>query len=162
MLPWNRNACRSTTSLESFGRGRRRNRWRDRTRPGCAAWRRPQRHQSRRRVPRREDCGTPPFEDTAGKMNLSVADVGGAVLAVSQFTLYGDVRRGKRPSFDEAARPECARELYEYTVKKIRDAGLLCQTGEFQAMMKVSLVNDGLVTILRDSERSEARRVGYA
>jgi len=94
------------------------------------------------------------FEDTAGKMNLSVADVGGAVLAVSQFTLYGDVRRGKRPSFDEAARPECARELYEYFVAEIRCRGLRCETGQFRAMMSVSLTNEGPVTILLDSSKS--------
>lgn len=93
------------------------------------------------------------FEDEQGKMNRSVAEVSGSILIVSQFTLYGDVRRGKRPSFDEAARPEEARRLYEYAVKKIRDAGLRCETGEFQAMMKVSLVNDGPVTILLDSEK---------
>jgi D-tyrosyl-tRNA(Tyr) deacylase len=93
------------------------------------------------------------FEDEQGKMNRSVAEVAGAILMVSQFTLYGDVRRGKRPSFDEAARPEEARRLYEYAVTKIREAGLRCQTGEFQAMMKVSLVNDGPVTILLDSEK---------
>ena len=93
------------------------------------------------------------FEDEQGKMNRSVAEVSGAILMVSQFTLYGDVRRGKRPSFDEAARPEEARRLYEYAVQKIRDAGLRCETGEFQAMMKVSLVNDGPVTILLDSEK---------
>jgi D-aminoacyl-tRNA deacylase len=93
------------------------------------------------------------FEDEQGKMNRSVAEVSGAILMVSQFTLYGDVRRGKRPSFDEAARPEAARRLYEHAVKKIRDAGLRCETGEFQAMMKVSLVNDGPVTILLDSEK---------
>lgn len=93
------------------------------------------------------------FEDQLGKMNRSVAEVSGAILMVSQFTLYGDVRRGKRPSFDEAARPEEARRLYEYAVKKIRDGGLRCETGEFQAMMKVSLVNDGPVTILLDSEK---------
>ena len=93
------------------------------------------------------------FEDEQGKMNRSVAEVSGAILMVSQFTLYGDVRRGKRPSFDEAARPEEARRLYEYAVAKIRDGGLRCETGEFQAMMKVSLVNDGPVTILLDSEK---------
>jgi D-aminoacyl-tRNA deacylase len=93
------------------------------------------------------------FEDEQGKMNRSVAEVAGAILMVSQFTLYGDVRRGKRPSFDEAARPEEARRLYEYAVTKIRKAGLRCETGEFQAMMKVSLVNDGPVTILLDSEK---------
>jgi D-aminoacyl-tRNA deacylase len=94
------------------------------------------------------------FEDAAGKMNLSVADAGGAVLAVSQFTLYGDVRRGKRPSFDDAARPERARELYEYFVAQIEQRGLRCETGQFQAMMSVSLVNEGPVTILLDSAKA--------
>lgn len=93
------------------------------------------------------------FEDGEGKMNLSVADTGGAVLAVSQFTLYGDVRRGKRPSFDNAARPERARELYEYFVAQIRGRGLRCETGQFQAMMSVSLVNEGPVTVLLDSAK---------
>lgn len=93
------------------------------------------------------------FEDAAGKMNLNVADVGGSVLAVSQFTLYGDVRRGKRPSFDEAARPESARELYEHFVAEIRRRGLRCETGQFQAMMAVSLINQGPVTLLLDSSR---------
>lgn len=91
------------------------------------------------------------FEDGEGKMNLSVTDVGGAVLAVSQFTLYGDVRKGKRPSFDDAARPESARALYEYFVGRIRAAGVRCETGRFQEMMDVELVNDGPVTILVDS-----------
>ncbi len=94
------------------------------------------------------------FEDESGKMNLSVVDAGGAVLAVSQFTLYGDVRRGKRPSFDAAARPERARELYQYFVDKIRAAGLRCETGRFQAMMTVELVNSGPVTILLDSKKA--------
>ncbi|HEY6347945.1 MAG TPA: D-aminoacyl-tRNA deacylase [Candidatus Angelobacter sp.] len=94
------------------------------------------------------------FEDDAGKMNLSVLEKHGAVLVVSQFTLYGDVRRGKRPSFDAAARPEEARRLYEYFVERIRAAGLRCETGEFQAMMDVELVNDGPVTIMLDSEKS--------
>ena len=93
------------------------------------------------------------FEDGAGKMNLSVVDAGGAVLAVSQFTLFGDVRRGKRPSFDAAARPERARELYDYFVERVRKAGLRCEVGRFQAMMEVELVNDGPVTLLLDSER---------
>lgn len=93
------------------------------------------------------------FEDSDGKMNRSVADVGGAVLAVSQFTLYGDVRRGKRPSFDGAARPERARELYEHFVTQIRQRGLRCETGQFQAMMSVSLVNQGPVTVLLDSAK---------
>jgi D-tyrosyl-tRNA(Tyr) deacylase len=93
------------------------------------------------------------FEDEAGKMNLSAAEVGGAVLVVSQFTLYGDVRRGKRPSFDRAARPEEANRLYEHFVQRVRAAGLKCETGTFQAMMDVELVNDGPVTILLDSEK---------
>jgi D-aminoacyl-tRNA deacylase len=93
------------------------------------------------------------FEDEEGKMNRSVADVAGAVLAVSQFTLYGDVRRGKRPSFDQAARPERARELYECFVAQIRQRGLRCETGQFQAMMSVSLTNQGPVTILLDSAK---------
>lgn len=94
------------------------------------------------------------FEDSGGKMNLSVVDVGGAVLAVSQFTLYGDVRRGKRPSFDAAAPPQQARELYEYFVEKIRAAGLRCETGRFQEMMQIELVNEGPVTILLDSAKT--------
>ena len=97
------------------------------------------------------------FEDADNKMNLSVQKLrdgsSGEVLVVSQFTLCGDVRRGKRPSFDAAARPEEARRLYEYFVEKIRAAGVRCQTGEFQAMMDVELVNEGPVTILLDSEK---------
>lgn len=93
------------------------------------------------------------FEDAEEKMNLSVQDSGGAVLVVSQFTLYGDVRRGKRPSFDAAARPEEAKRLYEYFVDKVRAAGLRCETGQFQAMMEVELVNSGPVTIMVDSEK---------
>lgn len=91
------------------------------------------------------------FEDATGKMNLSLAEVGGALLVVSQFTLYGDVRRGKRPSFDAAAAPEQARELYEYFVETVRAAGLRCATGRFQETMQVELVNEGPVTILLDS-----------
>jgi D-tyrosyl-tRNA(Tyr) deacylase len=94
------------------------------------------------------------FEDAEGKMNLSVQDSSGAVLVVSQFTLYGDVRRGKRPSFDAAARSEEARRLYEYFVGKVRAAGLRCETGQFQAMMEVDLVNSGPVTIMVDSEKT--------
>ncbi len=93
------------------------------------------------------------FEDAGGKMNLSVAEVGGALLVVSQFTLYGDARRGKRPSFDAAAPPEQARELYEYFVGQIRAAGLRCETGRFQETMQVELVNEGPVTILLDSAK---------
>ncbi len=94
------------------------------------------------------------FEDAEGKMNLDVAQAGGALLVVSQFTLHGDVRRGKRPSFDRAARPEAARRLYEYFVGRIRAAGLRCETGRFQEMMDVELVNAGPVTILLDSEKT--------
>lgn len=98
------------------------------------------------------------FEDAGGptgmkKMNLSVAEVGGALLVVSQFTLYGDARRGRRPSFDAAAPPDEARALYEYFVEKIRAAGLLCETGRFQETMQVELVNEGPVTILLDSAK---------
>lgn len=93
------------------------------------------------------------FEDDAGKMNLNVADVAGAVLAVSQFTLFGDVRRGKRPSFDAAARPDRARELYQYFVERVRALGLRCEVGRFQAMMDVELVNSGPVTIMLDSKK---------
>lgn len=94
------------------------------------------------------------FEDDSGKMNKSVTEVGGGVLAVSQFTLYGDVRRGKRPSFDDAAPPEKARALYQYFVERIRAAGLRCETGKFQEMMQVELVNDGPVTILLDTSKA--------
>jgi D-aminoacyl-tRNA deacylase len=94
------------------------------------------------------------FDGEQGKgMDRSVADVGGAVLVVSQFTLYGDVRKGRRPSFDAAAPPEAARTLYEDLVRELRAAGLPVATGEFQAMMRVELVNDGPVTILIDSKR---------
>jgi D-aminoacyl-tRNA deacylase len=93
------------------------------------------------------------FEDAAGKMNQAVQEVDGSVLVVSQFTLYGDVRKGKRPSFDAAAPPEKARSLYEYFVERIRAAGLRCETGRFQEMMQVELVNDGPVTILLDSSK---------
>ena len=94
------------------------------------------------------------FEDAGGKMNLSVAEVGGALLVVSQFTLYGDARRGKRPSFDGAAPPEQARELYEYFVAKVRASGVRSETGCFQETMRVELVNEGPVTILLDSAKA--------
>lgn len=93
------------------------------------------------------------FEDEDGKMNRSVLEVSGSVLAVSQFTLYGDVRKGKRPSFDAAAPPEAARRLYEFFVERIRASGLRCETGRFQEMMRVELVNEGPVTILLDSKK---------
>lgn len=94
------------------------------------------------------------FEDSDGKMNRSVQDVSGSVLVVSQFTLYGDVRRGKRPSFDAAALPVEARRLYEFFVDRVRAAGLRCETGRFQEIMQVELVNEGPVTILLDSAKA--------
>lgn len=93
------------------------------------------------------------FEDDNGKMNKSVREAEGSVLAVSQFTLYGDVRRGKRPSFEAAAPPEKACALYEYFVERIRATGLRCETGRFQETMQVELVNEGPVTILLDSSK---------
>ncbi len=94
------------------------------------------------------------FDDAEGKMNLAVPEISGSVLVVSQFTLCGDVRRGKRPSFDAAARPELAQELYEYFVETLRGKELKCETGRFQASMQVELVNDGPVTILLDSSKT--------
>jgi len=94
------------------------------------------------------------FEGDAGKqMDRSVTDVNGEVLVVSQFTLYGDIRKGRRPSFDDAAPPEVARAMYEAVVRELRSTGLVVATGEFQAMMQVELVNDGPVTVLVDSRR---------
>ncbi len=93
------------------------------------------------------------FQDTAEKMNCSLADVGGAVLVVSQFTLYGDCRKGRRPSFDEAAPLDQAKTLYEHYVALLRERGLAVATGVFQAMMQVELVNDGPVTLLLDSKK---------
>lgn len=94
------------------------------------------------------------FEDEEEKMNRSVAQIGGSILLVSQFTLYGDVRHGRRPSFTQAAPPEEANRLYEDLAQKLRDKGLTVETGQFQAHMEVSLVNDGPVTILLDSGKS--------
>lgn len=93
------------------------------------------------------------FEDNEGKMNLSITDVGGDILLVSQFTLYGDCRKGKRPSFSSAAPPERARPIFERVGAEIRQRGLKVETGVFQAEMEVELVNDGPVTILLDSEK---------
>ena len=93
------------------------------------------------------------FGDEAGRMNRSVEEIGGAVLVVSQFTLVGDVRKGRRPSFDAAAPPAAAKALYEDLVRQLRADGLTVATGEFQAQMAVELVNDGPVTILLDSRK---------
>ena len=94
------------------------------------------------------------FDDAEGKMNRSLVDTAGAMLVVSQFTLYGDVRRGRRPSYSDAAEPESANQLYEYFVDRVRGLGLKVETGVFQAMMKVTLTNDGPVTILLDSRKA--------
>ena len=94
------------------------------------------------------------FPDAAGKMNRSVLDTQGSVLVVSQFTLSGDARNGRRPSFASAAPPDIARALYEDVVRELTAAGLVVETGEFQAMMQVALVNDGPVTILLDSRKT--------
>jgi len=93
------------------------------------------------------------FNDAEGKMNLSLEEVGGAVLAISQFTLYGDTRKGRRPSFDRAAPAEQARALYEAFVAALRALGLKVETGVFQAMMEVELTNAGPVTLLVDTEK---------
>lgn len=93
------------------------------------------------------------FRDEEEKMNRSLADMGGALLVVSQFTLYGDTRKGRRPSYIAAAEPEQANALYQYFVERVRALGIKVETGVFQAMMQVSLVNDGPVTILLDSRK---------
>jgi D-tyrosyl-tRNA(Tyr) deacylase len=93
------------------------------------------------------------FADADGRMNLSVAETGGALLVVSQFTLYGDVRRGRRPSWSEAAAPEVAEPLYEFFVSEARQMSLGVETGSFRRMMEVELVNDGPVTLLLDSRK---------
>ena len=99
-------------------------------------------------------CGLRIFEDAEGKMNLSVEDIGGSLLLVSQFTLMGDARKGRRPSFAGAGSPAEAKPLYEKTVEMFRETGIPVETGEFQAEMQVSLVNDGPVTILLDSRKN--------
>ncbi len=99
----------------------------------------------------RKIAGLRVFDDAAGKMNLGLAEVGGGVLVVSQFTLYGDARRGRRPDFLRAARPEVAEPLISYFVEKLRDEGLPVETGRFQAIMQVALVNDGPVTLWLDT-----------
>jgi D-aminoacyl-tRNA deacylase len=93
------------------------------------------------------------FPDQASRMNRSLLDVGGALLVVSQFTLYGDCRKGRRPSFDQAAAPEHARGLYEYFVQRLKSGNVTVATGVFQAEMEIHLVNDGPVTFVLDSSR---------
>jgi D-tyrosyl-tRNA(Tyr) deacylase len=102
----------------------------------------------------RKVAGLRVFDDEAGMLNLSVGDVGGEILLVSQFTLYGDCRKGRRPSFTRAASPERARELYELVAERLGAAGLPVETGRFQEEMAVHLVNDGPVTLLLDSEKA--------
>lgn len=93
------------------------------------------------------------FEDQNGKMNLSLLDKGGALLVVSQFTLYGDCRKGKRPSYDRAARPEYAENIYEKFVEYCKRSGIRVETGKFQAEMMVEIHNDGPVTLMLDSKK---------
>lgn len=92
------------------------------------------------------------FEDSTGKMNRSVADISGEIMVVSQFTLYGDCRKGRRPSFSAAAGPEKAERLYDAFTEKMRTQGISVRTGQFRAMMEVSLVNDGPVTLILESK----------
>jgi D-tyrosyl-tRNA(Tyr) deacylase len=93
------------------------------------------------------------FEDTSGKFNLSLKELNGEMLIVSQFTLYGDCKKGRRPSFTEAEEPTTAKNLYERLINRLREQGIPVQTGEFQAKMEVHLVNDGPVTLLLDSRQ---------
>jgi len=93
------------------------------------------------------------YDDQQGRMNRSILEIQGGLLCVSQFTLYGDCRKGRRPSYDRAARPDMACRLYEAFVESVRARGITVQTGQFQALMEVDLVNDGPVTLVLDSER---------
>ena len=106
----------------------------------------------------RKIAGLRLFEDEAGKMNLALADVGGAVLAVSQFTLYGDARKGRRPSFTQAARPEQAQELYDSFCELLAAEGVAVEMGVFQAHMEVALVNDGPVTLWLEQDGGQEQR----
>jgi D-aminoacyl-tRNA deacylase len=99
----------------------------------------------------RKIAGLRVFEDVAGKMNLGLSDIGGAVLVVSQFTLYGDARKGRRPDFIQAARPEVAEPLVDHFVAQLRNEGLPVETGQFRATMNVALVNEGPVTLWLDT-----------
>ncbi len=94
------------------------------------------------------------FEDNQGKMNFSCQDVEGQALVVSQFTLMGNCNKGRRPSFDAAARPQMARHLYELFIEKVKETGIVVKTGQFQAMMDVELINDGPVTFIIESQQS--------
>ncbi len=102
------------------------------------------------------------FEDEDGRMGRSVLDIGGGLLVVSQFTLYGNCRRGRRPSFDAAARPDRARVVYDVLVERLKTTGLLVATGQFQALMSVELVNDGPFTLILDSGESRVARLASA
>ena len=93
------------------------------------------------------------FEDSSGKFNLSLQEINGEILVVSQFTLYGDCRKGRRPSFTEAEEPTVAKNLYDRLISKLRERGVPVETGEFQAKMEVHLINDGPVTLLLDSRK---------
>ena len=95
------------------------------------------------------------FPDDEGKMNRGLTDIGGSLLVISQFTLYGDTRKGRRPSFDQAAPPQQARGLYEYFLEAVRSRAVPCQAGIFQAMMEVHLINEGPVTIICESRPAE-------
>lgn len=98
------------------------------------------------------------FPDSEGKMNLSLADIGGQVLAISQFTLAGSTRKGRRPSFDDAEEPQRAEELFRFTVERIRERGFRVETGVFQALMDVSLINEGPATFILESRRPPVNR----
>lgn len=93
------------------------------------------------------------FEDTSEKMNLSITEIGGEILVISQFTLYGDVRKGKRPSFTDSADPTIGKEYYNFFIEKIKKTGIKIETGKFGAHMEVDYINDGPVTILLDSKK---------